>query len=148
MSEFWTPDTLKAIGGAFVSIALGLGSARAYRQRDRKSQAQSLGDANVTTAEAEGRVSAIESFERLAELANKRAEETEAWSLKSVQRAEAREALSVQRADRAEELMRAALQQASDERLSRQRAESRIEELENRIAELEAKIGNRRSTDA
>jgi hypothetical protein len=125
------------------SIVLALGGARVLRQRDRRAQARSVGEASVTAAEAEGRVEAIRSFERLAELADKRASEAYSAALANIQRAEARELAAVARADRAEELMRAAVQQASDERLARRSAEARIEELENRIAELEVKIGHR-----
>lgn len=147
MSDFWEPATIKAFLTALMSLGLGLGGARVLRQRDRKAQARSVGDAAVTEAESEGRVEAIRSFERLAELADKRAAEAHATALMNVQRAEARELAAVARADRAEELMRAALQQAADERIARQRAEARIEELENRVVELESKVGKKGTND-
>ena len=114
------------VGGGF-SWAV---AARIWRQIDRVKQAKSDGDSDVIRASSAAEVDTIARYEKLAELAEKRAE-----------RAELRELAAVERADRAEVRERAA-----DERA--RKAESKVEELERRIANLEAAIGKRRQGDA
>jgi hypothetical protein len=126
----WIDEGLwKAAGGLVIGLASAFAGARAWRQRDRNLQARSLSDAEEVAAEGRGRISAIEGFKEMAFAAEARA-----------LAAEEREREAVERADRAAELMRQALQQANDHMIARARAEARAERMEDRIAELEAKI--------
>lgn len=117
--------------GKAIGTALGGGlswavAARAWKQIDRVKQSKSEGESDVIRASSAAEVDTISRYEKLAELAEKRAD-----------RAELRELAAVERADRAEVRERAA-----DERA--RRAESKVEELEKRIAKLESVIGKRR----
>jgi uncharacterized membrane protein YccC len=126
----WIDEGLwKAAGGMVFGLLSAFGGARAWRQRDRKAQARSVSDSEELAAEGRGRISAIEGFKDMALAAEARA-----------LAAERREREAVERADRAADLMRQALQQANDHMIARERAESRAEHMEDRIAELEAKI--------
>lgn len=126
----WVDEGLwKAAGWMFGGFASALFGARAWRQRDRKAQARSLTDSEEVKAEGRGRISAIEGFKDMALAAEARA-----------LAAERREREAVERADRAADLMRQALQQANDHMIARERAEARAEQMEDRIAELEAKL--------
>lgn len=115
----------KVIGSVLVGGMSWGGAARVWRQIDRVRQAKSQGDAEVVRASSAAEVDTIARYEKLAELAEKRAD-----------RAEARETAAVERADRAEERERAA-----DDRA--RKAESKVLELEQRIAKLENLIGQR-----
>lgn len=136
MSDFWTEGT-KAIAAAVSGIGGWSIAARLWRQMDRVKQARSEGDARVTEAEAGGQVDAIARFERLATLAEQRAD-----------RAEQRELLAVQRADRAEQIARDADDRAEESERRAVRAESEVTELKKRIERLESMVGQRRVTDA
>lgn len=126
----WFDDGLvKAIGSLVFGLCSAFAGARIWRQRDRKIQARSVSDAQETVAEGKGRISAIEGFKNMALASEQRAIA-----------AERREREAVARADRAEELMRQALQHSNEHMIARERAEARVENLEDRIAELEAKI--------
>ena len=114
------------LGGGF-SWAV---AARVLRQIDQVRQARSNGDSDVIKASSAAEVDTIARYEKLAELAEKRAD-----------RAEVRELAAVERADRAEERERAADEGA-------RKAENRVQDLEMRIANLEAVIGKRRQSDA
>ncbi|MCP1120123.1 hypothetical protein [Robbsia andropogonis] len=123
-------DVGKMVGGVlFGGVSWGA-AARVWRQIDRVRQAKSEGDTEVVRASLAAEVDTIARYEKLAELAEKRAE-----------RAELRELAAVERADRAEVRERDA-----DERA--RRAEAKVEELERRIARLESTIGKRRQGDA
>ncbi|WP_438391065.1 hypothetical protein [Caballeronia sp. DA-9] len=128
---------MKSIVTALGSVGTFWVGGRMWRQIDRKRQAESEGDAQITKADSAGQVEAIARFERLATLAEERAG-----------RAEARELLAVQRADRAEELMRAAELRSDEANRRAQRAEAEVLELKTRIDRLEATVGNRRAADA
>ncbi len=136
MSDFWN-EGVKSIVTALGSVGTFWVGGRMWRQIDRKRQAESEGDAQITKADSAGQVEAIARFERLATLAEERAG-----------RAEARELLAVQRADRAEELMRAAELRSDEANRRAQRAEAEVLELKTRIDRLEATVGNRRAADA
>ncbi|MCY0385670.1 hypothetical protein OVY01_00120 [Robbsia sp. Bb-Pol-6] len=115
----------KAVGAVILGGASWGGAARVWRQIDRVRQAQSQGDAAVASASSAAEVDTMARYEKLAELAEKRAD-----------RAELREMAAVERADRAEERERAA-----DDRA--RKAESKVRELEQRIAKLESLVGQR-----
>lgn len=135
MSDFWN-EGVKSIVTAIGSVGTFWVGGRMWRQIDRRKQAESEGDAQITKADSAGQVEAIARFERLATLAEERAG-----------RAETRELLAVQRADRAEQLMRDAEQRADEANRRAQRAEAEVSDLKNRIERLEAAMGNRRASD-
>ena len=136
MSDFWT-EGIKAAVSALTGAGSLAFAARMWRQSDRVKQAKSEGNADVIEADAAGQVDAIARFERLATLAEQRAD-----------RAETRELLAVQRADRAEERAKVADDRAEEAERRAARAESEVKELKERIERLEAAIGQRRATDA
>ncbi|MDR5825778.1 hypothetical protein [Caballeronia sp. LZ043] len=125
MSEFWT-EGVKAVAAALTGAGSFWVGGRAWRQIDRKRQAESEGDARIVRAESDGQVEAISRFEKLATLAEERAA-----------RAEARELAAIERADRYEELMRAAVKQADEAERRAARAEAEVKELKDRVARLE-----------
>jgi hypothetical protein len=135
MSEFWN-EGVKSIVTALGSVTTFWVGGRMWRQIDRRRQAESEGEAQITKADSAGQVEAIARFERLATLAEERAG-----------RAEARELLAVQRADRAEELMRSAEQRADEANRRAQRAEAEVLELKTRIERLERAVDKGRDTD-
>jgi hypothetical protein len=135
MSDFWN-EGVKSIMTALGSVGTFWIGGRMWRQIDRRRQAESEGDAEIVKADAAGQVEAIGRFERLAKLAEERAD-----------RAEARELAAVERADHAAQLMREAQRREEESERRARDAEGQLAALQRRIEQLERIVGKREMTD-